>query len=191
MNQYELDVQEVEIAIDVPFADWANNCHGISLQIVKAGLVEGGRVVRGTALAVDSQHSWITAGDPYDPEAAIIDPTIWSCHQDIEGIWYGTLKDNLHHPHGQGNVWEAGRPPDPVGEIIPLNADLSDHARIFMNLVGPLDRTGWSVLLHSPVGGWPSKEILTAASKQQDLAVIIPIDILGNATDTNPGELYF
>lgn len=191
-----LDVDAVVQEIGVSFEDWARRCHEISLAIVKAGLVEG-RVVRGSSKATISQHSWIVPLDFYDgtfiaKDHWIIDPTLWSYDEKVEGIWYGNYSDGLHRLHGEGLIWDYGRPGPPVSEVIELEpkGPLSGRAQEFLRLLGPLDARGWSLLLHSPVEGWPAREILVAADNTPTLRGVIPIDILGNYTDLNPLGLY-
>ena len=70
---------EVAELIHIPVESWAQQCHSISLAIIQAGLVPGARVARGSCRGVGSQHSWIVDGwNCYDPDAKIIDPTLWS-----------------------------------------------------------------------------------------------------------------
>lgn len=193
-TEVRLDVAAVENAIHLPMKRWAHNCHSISIAIIKAGLVEG-RVARGVCVGVGGQHSWIVLGnDCYDKNAAIIDPTLWSYDDTVEGIWYGTYKDGRHRPHGGfESIWQWGRPPEPIQETIALTPKflLSDSAKKFLELLGPLDRHGWAVLAnHAPVGMWPAGEIYAAMDDTQGLGVLIPVDRLGMLTDRNPGGLY-
>lgn len=168
---------------------WAGRCHEASLRVVKTTGV--GRVARGVARGVPSQHSWITLGDPYDEEAAIIDPTLWSYDGGVTGVWRGTLADGRHVPHGAGSIWEWGRPSPGDGPVITLPTDgLSREAQAFLRMLGPLDMEGWSVLAHAPVGGWPAGEIIAAMYGVDRLSQHIPIDIVGMVTDLNPSGLY-
>lgn len=74
-----LTAQTAAEAIDIPSSKWSGRCHEISLAILRAGLVPGGRVARGWCKGVPSQHSWIAAsGDCYGRDAPIIDPTLWT-----------------------------------------------------------------------------------------------------------------
>lgn len=189
-----LEVAHVEEVIGIPFADWAHNCHGISLAIVKAGLVPGGRIARGTCLGVFGQHSWIVDGpNVYDRDARIIDPTLWSYRDDVDGILFTTPDDKYEHrPHGHGNIWAWGRPESGDDEPMVLpNADaLSKEAKSFLRACGPLDRLGWGTLFsQAPVGGWPAGEIIGAAC-DAGWEVLVPIDRIGMCTDRNPGGLY-
>lgn len=192
MQTLELTVEGVAEVIGVPTEAWKDACHAISLEVVKAGLVPGGRIGRGWATGVNGQHSWVFVGDdPYDPYALIVDPTLTVNWGKEPSIWQGTLRDKVHRPHGMGDIWQFGRPPYPVEEIIPLPTEgLSEWAIEFLDILGPLDRRGWHALLKGPMEGWPSKEVVTAASKVSTLATLIPIDILGMLTDANPGGLY-
>lgn len=189
-----LDVDAVAAAIDWPFERWAHQCHAVSLAIVRAGFVPGGRVARGTCTGVMSQHSWIVAGDDcYAADARIIDPTLWSYDSAVDGVWYGTARDGRHVPHGgTGSIWTYGKPTHAGGDTITLTPaePLSAEARRFLRMVEPLDRTGWSVLLHAPVDGWPAGEIVAAASDTPALAALVPIDLLGMLTDRNPSGGY-
>ena len=145
---------------------------------------------RGTA-AVIGQHSWVVVGkDCYDRDARIIDPTLWSYRDDIEGIWTGTLKDGLHSPHGAGSIWNWGRPETGGGEPVELEFKTlpSADCRRFLDLLGPLDAHGWKMLAHAPVEGWPAAEILPAIN--DTVAEVVPIDLIGMLTDRNPGGLY-
>jgi hypothetical protein len=194
----KLEVADFEKAIDLTFPCWAKQCHGVSLEIIKSGILgEPARVARGSCLGVGfHQHSWIVLGmDCYAEDAQIIDPTLWSYDETVEGIWYGTLRDKKHVPHGYGNViFELSRlSPRSNGNIIKLKGrmKLSKEANAFLDRVGPLDQQGWHALLHSPVMGWPSGEIIEAAYKMKELRAMIPIDIVGMLLLVNPGGLYF
>jgi hypothetical protein len=186
-------VEEVEKAIERPMADWARDCHSVSLAIVKSGLVEG-RVARGVCSGVGAQHSWVVVGDDcYDHDAQIIDPTLWSYRDDVEGIWTGSIGHGWHAPHGAGSIWAWGRPTPFGGEPISLtpSTPLSKDASAFLALIGPLDRDGWAYFVsNAPVEGWPAAEIISAVADTKRLAHFIPIDRLGMLTDRNPGGLY-
>lgn len=186
-----LDLEEVAKAIDLPLEGWAGQCHAVSLALLQAGVVQG-RVARGWCPLVPGQHSWIVQGeDCYDPDAQIVDPTLWTYSEKVEGIWEGSAAEGLHLPHGLGSIWAYGRPPKPTEEPVPLDAEgLSQAARSFLELVGPLDRQGWMVLFGSPVGDWPAAEIIGQAYEDPALSLLIPIDIVGMLTDHNPGGLY-
>lgn len=194
MTLRELTRPEVAELIGVPFAEWRGNCHGVSLAIVQRGLAgPDARVARGFCAGVRSQHSWIAAsGDCYDRDAPIVDPTLWCHRDDVRGIWYGTLADGLHVPHGAGSIWEAGRPRPASEEPIALEprVPLSPEALSFLALLGPLDRRGWMALANLPVGGWPAGEILAAMDDTPALSAVVPIDRIGMLTDRNPGGLY-
>lgn len=192
----ELTLEVVADAIGFTRDEISHQCHAVSLAILRAGLVQG-RVARGRCHGVRGQHSWIVEGpDCYDPEARIIDATLWSYDPTVEGVWTGTLGDGLHHPHGwlQGlSVWHWGRPDKPTGRVLHLapTVALSDAARAFLKALGPLDRRGWSTLANdAPVAGWPAGEILGAMADTPELAALVPIDRLGMLTDRNPGGVY-
>jgi hypothetical protein len=180
-------------AIDIPTDQWEGACHAISLAAVRSGLFEGGRVARGFAAGVASQHSWVTLGDPYEKDVTIIDPTLWAYVDSVYDVFMGSLRDGIHHPHGEGSIWDWGRPTASGGEIIEADtAGLSTTALDWLNMLGPLDWMGWNQLLsQAPVGGWPASEIVTWAAGIDKLSPIIPIDRKGMLTDLNPNDLYW
>ena len=172
-------------AIKVPYTEWHNRCHEISLKIIRANLVGmTARIARGTAAEI-GVHSWISMGNPYAEGISYVDPTRWSwVTPDNPHIEVTSLEAGTHIPQGHGNIWDYGRPPYPTGETVNLNwAELSSEAKSFLDIVGPLDLNGWRVLLNSPVGGWPSKEIITAADKDPRLSAYIPVDVIGMLTN--------
>lgn len=189
----DLTVERIEGVINLPREQWAGSCHSVSLAVVKAGLIDGGRVARGFCSGVLSQHSWIVAGDPYAPDAWIVDPTLWTYRDDVHDVWVGSASQGLHVPHGAGSIWEWGRPTTQGGAPIVLNRDgLSQIAVAFLDLIEPLDRKGWMMLLSSaPVGGWPAAEIVARAAADDRLRTLIPVDRVGMLTDLNPYGLYF
>lgn len=185
-------IEEQAYKVLSPLVDWAHRCHEASLALVKAGV--GTRVARGTCRGVGGQHSWVVVGDNcYDPKAVIIDSTLWSYRDDVVGIWVGSAKKGWHQPHGAGLIWDWGKPQTNGGKVFELDPEikLSDGAKAFLDLLGPLDMQGWCALLgHAPVGGWPSREIVAAAYRTKELKMLIPIDRVGMLTDVNPGGLY-
>lgn len=196
MTTFDLDPEAIAAEIGHPYPDeWGGNCHGISLAIVKAGLIPG-RVARGRGIGVTSQHSWIVVGadaDVYAEDAEIVDPTLFHYRDDVDGIWHGTAADGIHHPHGAGDIWSWGHPPKATEEPIALTPSfpLSGAAESFVDLLGPLDRAGWGMLAtHAPVGGWPAAEILAAMDDTPAVAALVPIDRLGMLTQRNPDGLY-
>ena len=187
-----LTTEMVVAAIGVPFSEWAQQCHAVSLEIVKSDLIEGPRrVARGYCHGVGGQHSWIVCGNNcYAKDAEIIDPTLWSYDDTVEGIWFGTAEDGRHHPDGEGSIWEWGRPKY-KGHVPIVLEGLSKAAQSFMDLMGPLDIDAWQVLLtQAPVQGWPAAEVYAVAAEHPDLKCLIPIDRIGMLTDLNPGGLY-
>jgi hypothetical protein len=182
------------LGVLAPLDQWAKRCHEASLGVVKSEVYEFARVARGSCPGVGSQHSWIVVGhDVYDPEAVIVDPTLWSYREDVEGVWAGQAGELGHRPHGSGNIFEWGKPAPPVGDGVPLKptAPFSREAEDFLALLGPLDEPGWRMLCHAPVEGWPAGEILEAVCDTFRWGeAVIPIDILGMATDRNPSGLY-
>lgn len=190
-SPYEIDSKRKSGA----YSTWASRCHEISLALVKAGLFGAkARVARGWCDGVTSQHSWIAvSGDCYDRKALIVDPTLHTYREDVDDIlWKGTLlMPGWHHPHGQGRIWEWGRPYHHGGDDIALDrVGLSSVARTFLDMIEPLDREGWHQLAHAPVEGWPAREIIERMYDTPILASSLPIDIVGMATERNPEGLY-
>lgn len=181
---------------------WAHQCHAASLHLVKSGVFGDTpvRVARGTANGVPGQHSWVVVGsDCYEP-FHIIDPTLWSYREDVNGIYVWSLgayphsrSRYRHTPHGAGSIWAWGRPGSHGGEPVALTPTepLSRTAQAFLDMIGPLDMRGWSTLLsRAPVGGWPAGEVIAAADDTPALAALVPVDRLGMLTDRNPNGLY-
>jgi hypothetical protein len=180
--------------IGAPPAKWAGRCHAVSLALLRTGLAGDGRVARGTAHLIGSQHSWIVLGnDCYDPGAVIVDPTFRAATGRTPGqpMILAEYAVNLsHRPHGHGSIFAWGKPCATGGGIIGLTpkTPLSEEATAFLDLLGPLDQHGWMQLALAPVGGWPAAEIIAAMDDTPQLSV--PIDILGMITDRNPGNYY-
>lgn len=192
-----LRIEEIAEAIDHPVDKWRHQCHGVSLRIVKARLLPDARVARGVCSRVGGQHSWVVYGgySPYDDEAYILDPTMWSWQEPEPEpfLWWGRMLDGVHRPFGYGSIWEYGRPVHAGGPTIALSTDveLSAEAQKFLDILGPLDRIGWSRLANAPVGGmWPAADILGAMWETTELCSLVPIDVIGMVTDINPAGLY-
>lgn len=181
----------LEAAVGEPVGDWSHRCHEISLAIVRSGVLETPcRVARGTCRGVPGQHSWVVLGmDCYADPVTVVDPTLWS-YTDFKGIFLGSSTIHRHSPHGMGNIWQWGRPESSTENVIELAVTVNDEAKNFLRLIGPLDDLGWQVLLHAPVLGWPSAEIISAAYQTPELRQYIPIDIVGMLTEHNPGKAY-
>lgn len=173
---------------------YAKKCHEGSLALIRSGVLgKPARVARGSCRGVPGQHSWVVLGeDCYNPRATVIDVTLWSYDLSVRCAYQGEASERPHLPHGSGSIWQSGKPTSMGGPSISLpdDAELSQLAWGFLQLLGPLDRRGWSQLAHSPVGGWPAGEILAAMSKDERLQALVPIDVLGMTTDLNPCELY-
>jgi hypothetical protein len=172
---------------------WSHQCHGASIALVKSGVLGTEcRVARGSCPGVGGQHSWVVLGmDCYDPEAKVIDPTLWSYDSTVDGVWIGLASERPHVPHGAGSIWQWGRPEPGGEEPITLAVPVSGYAESFLDMLGPLDITGWGRLFsNAPVGGWPAAEIIEAAWNTPDLKALIPIDRVGMVTTINPEGLY-
>jgi hypothetical protein len=191
--------------IGIPYEAWANRCHEVSLALLKTGRFGPGRIARGMAEGVGSQHSWIVLSwDPYDDEATVVDPTIVPLLRqrgiagtnDPEGlpdIMVEHAWKLSNQPHGKGSIWAFGRPQESAGNPVELtpSAELSKAARMFLSILGPLDHRGWMQLASQcPVGGWPAAEIIAAMDDTPELSALVPIDRLGMLTSRNPGGLY-
>lgn len=191
--------------IGLPVGRWVGRCHEVSLALLKTGEFGPGRVARGNARNVTSQHSWIVLGeDVYDEHAVIVDATNPVFHKlyNVGGqkgspvLVSARATGITHWPHGMGYIWSAG-PPQCGGEkavkLTPggiAGGPLSDAAQDFLQQLGPLDRRGWSNLANGPMQGWPAGEIIAAMDDTKALRALVPIDILGMLTDRNPGGLY-
>lgn len=200
----EVDTDEIETAIG-PLTHWAHQCGGASVALVNSGLYPGARVARGWCPGVAGQHSWVCLGDPYRAATPVIDLTLWSYRPgEAEGpqwaptasnaaaVYVGRVRDRPHRPHGWGVLWPQGWPVHGGGDTVTLTptAPLSGWARMFLDRVGPLDRRGWSALVHGPMSGWPAAEIIAAVCDTRELVALVPIDIVGMLTDRNPQGAY-
>lgn len=192
-----------------PPEEWINRCHVISLRAVRTGLFgEPGpqcRVVRGITAGyhIGGQHSWIALGTPYDPACIYIDITAQAWGR-VDGIVVTSAEEAYNnfmaeqqghciHGYDPGSIWsygkpERGNPPhfwlDPTG--------LSDEARTFLDLLGPLSVEGWKALFTFPQQDWPHREICKAIVKQiPRIDVLVPIDVISMVTDDNHGGLYW
>ena len=186
---------------------WVGRCHEISLALLKTGEFGSGRIARGTAEGVPSQHSWIVLGDDvYDPKAVVVDAThpvfheLYDvAHRDPRSTGTGTpvlvtanAIGKTHFPHGMGSIL-AGPPPFSEGGVavfLTPSVPLSGVAKSFLAMLGPLDARGWARLASGPMEGWPAAEIVAAMDDTKALRALVPIDILGMLTDRNPGGLY-
>lgn len=214
MGDVRLPSRKVMTAALGGLRQWSKRCHEASLHLVRSGVLpEGARVVRGWHPNVPSQHSWVVIGDPYgggysppgEPDGnqplfpTIIDPTLWGYLGTMPSIAIGRGNTGntgtifQHRPYGWGYRRE-GALPQPQSRLIQLKgyARLSGEAKAFLKREAPkgLDFRGWHQLVHDPVQGWPSAEIIAAAADDPQLKALIPIDIVGNLTDKNPGGLY-
>lgn len=181
-----------------PPTTWAHQCHAISRALLDwpelAERFPQRRVARGSCRGVAGQHSWVVLGtDCYDEDTLLLDLVLWSYDATKPVKWVGTLRSGLHQPHGAGNIFDWGKP-EHMGEadvVLTPSTPLSDRAKLFLGVLGPLDRRGWNMLLsHAPVGGWPAGELIAAALDTPELAALVPIDRAGMLTDRNPSGLY-
>lgn len=192
--EQRLVARAIEVVGSQPEA-WHNRCHEVSITLVRAGLFGSeARVARGWCEGVTSQHSWIAvSGDCYDRSAKIVDPTLHTFRADVTDVlWSGSLlAPGWHHPHGEGKIWDYGRPYHHGKETVELDrVGLSIQARTFLDMIEPLDVQGWVQLAHAPVGGWPASEIVGKMYDDDRLRALVPIEVVGMITDRNPNELY-
>lgn len=188
----EIRPEQIEEAIGIPREKWAHDCHVVSLAIVRSGICGRSRVARGTCAGVMSQHSWVVLGDDcYDPAVTVLDATLWSYVPSAPMVYVGRANDWPHMPHGSGSILDGNLPTCGEGEEIILapTEPLSERAQDFLDALGPLDASGWMALANSPVGGWPSAEIIKAMTGST-IGAFVPIDRVGMLTDLNPGGLY-
>lgn len=191
MAKPKITQRAFEEAVGEPLANFDRACHVASLRLVQSEVLSEARVARGSCPGVGGQHSWVVlGGNCYDPDAWVVDPTLWSYVPEVSGIWIGRASERPHLPHGSGSIWDWGKPCSSGGDPVELARDPGPVARGFLELLGPLDMAGWSQLLHAPVGGWPAAEIVDAAMDTPELAVLVPIDRVGMLTDRNPDNLY-
>ena len=207
VNVRELDVITLEDAglvagnpdrladeIGRPFDAWARQCHAISLALLRTGRFGRGRIARGTCPGVGSQHSWIVLGDdPYDRDAPVVDPVLWSYRDDVDGIYAGYRDEYGHRPHGDHSCFTGSMPSWHEGKIIELTParPFTPAALSFLNVLGMLDVRGWGEVAHMGVRDWPAAEIIGAMCETPGLAALVPIDIRGMLTDANPSSLYW
>lgn len=195
-------------------SSWAFNCHVASIAVVNSGLFPGSRVARGAAIGVGGQHSWVVLPgittppgelvDPYDPNARVFDPTLWSYDERVQGIWDGP---NLarHQPKGLGQIdmdalpYYDGSGSNEIEMPREIANQLSYQARDFLLNLGAISYgsrkvamppVNWMQLGNMPVQGWPSAEIIEAMYHTPGLAAFIPVDIAGMLTTLNPEGLY-
>lgn len=174
---------------------WDKDCHAASIHLVKTRIFPDARVARGSCRGVGSQHSWVVLGNPYDPDA-IVDPTLWSYVPDVTGVVFADAAADKRAwvPHGSGSIFRFGCPASGDGEEM-VPPGLSREAEVFLDLCrsahgSTLDRRFWAGLFNSPMGGWPSAEIIEACAKDRRFSALIPIDVVGMLTDLDPGGLY-
>lgn len=193
-----LDVSEYEDAVGFGKDLWAQQCHAVSIALVKSGLVHDllgfhPRVARGAARGVAGQHSWVTLGDDcYDERIPVLDLTLWSYDPSAPVVCVELPEKHRHRPHGLGSIFTWGQPtrgPGPAIELTPVRP-LSSNALMFLDMLGPLDLQGWATLASAPVQGWPAGEIVEAMLDTDGLGPFVPIDRVGMLTYRNPSGLY-
>jgi hypothetical protein len=184
---------------------WAHQCHAVSAAIVRSGLFEPGtcRVARGSCIGVGGQHSWVVFGDPYDEHVLLLDATLWSYDPDapVLHVQRGYRGSNdpgrwRYRPKGWGSHWATGIPVGGTDEdVTPAGLDRVQDPGSLLDLFrehsgGTLDRRWWAQFLNGPIGGWPARRWLPLIASDPRLAALVPVDLLGMATDLNPGDLY-
>lgn len=130
--------------------------------------------------------------DCYDERIPVLDLTLWS-YDDTAPVVYADLPaKRRHRAHGHGSIFAWGQPVHGGGETIELTPTepLSNSARTFLGMLGPLDLRGWATLASAPVQGWPAGEIVEAMLDTEGLAPFVPIDRVGMLTRRNPSGLY-
>lgn len=191
-NMSRFDEQELIDAIG-GLEQFAHQCHACSLQLIRTGLLpKSARVARGWHVEIQSQHSWVAIGNPYDPNTTIIDGTLWSYTTGDPFLHVGPSRD--YKAHGAGLIGPF-RAPEPKNKVLtPKGASkLSPAATRWLKMIAPkgMDVVGWMKLVNGPMGGWPSDEIIPVLADDNQFNGLIPIDIVGMLTDKNPGNLYF
>lgn len=189
-------VASIAEEIGVPYPQWINQCHAISLAILRTGRFGYGRIARGSCVGVPGQHSWIVLDkDVYNSKAIIVDPTMAHHVKDKRGIVADYACNLPHNPKGKGNIFHGPHRPTSCGDepvtLVEPEGGWSGRARQFLRMVGPLDQRGWGSLFEGPMEGWPAAEIVQAALNTPGMSAWVPIDIKGMLTETNPGNLYW
>ena len=194
MTETSPAIMEFAESLNLDASGWYRNCHVASLHIVQSDRFRlafpNARVARGWAQGVDSQHSWVSTGDPYDDDTQIFDATLCDYREDVHGIWTGKLADEIHVPHGYGFLLPEDYPTGNGSDIITIDAPMTHELEAFLRDVGPLDAQGWMELANGPMQGWPSPEAIRLMRANPLLRSFVPIDIAGMLTDENPGGLY-
>lgn len=188
-------ITNVANEILMPLKQWHRRCHEASIAIIESCRIANLSIARGACNGVGGQHSWVVCGhDAYAENVWVIDPTLWSYRKDVQGIYVGPASKYRHLPHGDGNIFNWGRPNPPIGPVKllrPPEKGWSKMAEIFLESLGPLDKRGWEVLANAPVRGWPAFEILGAILEDEDLRHFVPIDVVGMAFwEKAPKNLY-
>lgn len=203
-NILDLSVQNIENHMQMQWRSWADNPLKSSLALVHSGFFReqaiGARVVTGTHGSFDSDHTWIVFDaaverpedvDIFDPYTEILDLSLWS---HMHGINLVQLADSsgdlLWIPAGYGDIEYFGVPEsNSIVDAVELTPKrpFSHRASYFLTeRVGLLDAKGWQQLAHAPLGGWPSREIITAMVQTPAVAPLIPTAIVSVATNLNP-----
>lgn len=188
-----ISTNEVAAVSRVPLGHWHFNSHQVSLDIVRSGIFPYARVVQGTATGVHGPHHWVVlAEDVYDKYATIIDPTLWCHDPSLRGTWIGTLQNEIHHPKGEGYIWDFDYPENSsFTDTVALRKDgLSTQAKYFLSRIEPINLDGWRRLMRSPMQGWPAGEIIDQMKHSPELSDLVPEALEGMLTNRNPNGAW-
>lgn len=188
-----ISMQDLADIVTIPLGHWHFNAHRVCLDIVRSGLFPYSRVVEGSARGVHGTHHWLTLSeDVYDKYGTIVDPTLWCHDPSLQGVWIGTLQEEIHHPRGEGYIWDHSYPENSSFKgTVSLNKEgLSTQAKYFLSRVEPLNLDGWRRLMRSPMQGWPAGEIIDQMKHSAELAAIVPEELEGMLTNRNPSGAW-
>lgn len=195
-----MNAEEVAKAISIPLERWHGQCHTVSLAIVKKKLFGPSRVARGTCEGVGSQHSWVVLsarpGSMYEKSTPLLDPTLWTYRDDVEGLFFGTCASKWHTPKGAGDLWAFGCPQSPGGEELipkePITGSATSFLRFLKTTAGTLSYGFWMRFFSQcPMANPPIlRDLIDACYRDERIRGAIPVDIVGMLTDHNPSGLY-
>ena len=151
---------------------------------------------------VGSQHSWVVLsgrpGSMFEKKVPILDPTLWTYRDDVEGLYFNTAGGTpWHTPKGAGDLWDFSCPQSVGGDELIPREPITGGATAFLAFLkaqvgGPLSY-GWWMRFFSqcPMANPPIlRELIDACYRDERIRGTIPIDIVGMLTDHNPGGLY-